>query len=242
MTAVLIAYATGEGQTAKTAEAIAETLGDADLDVAIRNVAVEPEVDLRTYDAVVVGSPVNNRAHLPAVVEWIDANRDALVDRLSAFFQLSIAGVSESDWAVDSTREWVDDLVEQTGWTPDRVGDFGGALAYSQYGPVERQLFRVAAAFATGDTDTSRDYEYTDWDEVAAFAEEFAALVAAPADEDVPRAFAYEPPSAAASGPSQNRLRQVAVVAIVALVVAAIVAALYRRCSGADREAAVPTE
>ena len=30
---------------------------------------------------------------------------------------------------------------------------------------------------ATGDTDTSRDYEYTDWAEVEAFANDFAAFV-----------------------------------------------------------------
>ncbi|ELZ24801.1 protoporphyrinogen oxidase [Natrinema limicola JCM 13563] len=30
---------------------------------------------------------------------------------------------------------------------------------------------------ATGDTDTSRDYEYTDWDEVETVAADFAAFV-----------------------------------------------------------------
>ncbi|MFB6354044.1 MAG: protoporphyrinogen oxidase, partial [Halobacteriales archaeon] len=34
------------------------------------------------------------------------------------------------------------------------------------------------AADATGDTDTSRDYEYTDWDAVERFAASFAELVA----------------------------------------------------------------
>ena len=35
------------------------------------------------------------------------------------------------------------------------------------------------AKAATGDTDTSRDYEYTDWPEVEAFADDFAAFVEA---------------------------------------------------------------
>jgi menaquinone-dependent protoporphyrinogen oxidase len=33
------------------------------------------------------------------------------------------------------------------------------------------------ARMETGDTDTSRDYEYTDWDEVRAFSRQFAAFV-----------------------------------------------------------------
>jgi menaquinone-dependent protoporphyrinogen oxidase len=34
---------------------------------------------------------------------------------------------------------------------------------------------------AGGDTDTSRDYEYTDWTDVGEFAREFGRRVAAPA-------------------------------------------------------------
>jgi menaquinone-dependent protoporphyrinogen oxidase len=50
------------------------------------------------------------------------------------------------------------------------------------------------ATMAGRDTDTSRDYEYTDWDEVARFAEEFA-------DQVQPRARVQPETRAAAVSP-----------------------------------------
>jgi menaquinone-dependent protoporphyrinogen oxidase len=50
-------------------------------------------------------------------------------------------------------------------------------LRYSKYGFLERLLLKRIARDATGDRDTSRDYEYTDWDEVVDFADDFAGFV-----------------------------------------------------------------
>ena len=52
---------------------------------------------------------------------------------------------------------------------------FGGALRYTKYNVLIRIMMRVIVGFAGGDTDTSRDYEYTDWRAVEGFAAEFAA-------------------------------------------------------------------
>ncbi|MNC94612.1 Protoporphyrinogen IX dehydrogenase [menaquinone] [compost metagenome] len=48
-----------------------------------------------------------------------------------------------------------------------------GALPYSKYNWVKRWMMRRIVAKAGGDTDTSRDYEYTDWNDLRAFAKEF---------------------------------------------------------------------
>ena len=44
-----------------------------------------------------------------------------------------------------------------------------GALLYTRYNPVNRWMMKRI--------DTSQDYEYTDWNEVRAFADEFGARV-----------------------------------------------------------------
>lgn len=85
----------------------------------------------------------------------------------------------------------VDEFVEKTGWQPDRVGLFGGALRYSQYGFLTRLAMKRIAREEGGSTDTSRDHEYTDRAEVAAFARDVAAFVEgrlalAPSDEASP--------------------------------------------------------
>ena len=52
----------------------------------------------------------------------------------------------------------------QTGWRPDVTWLTAGALAYSRYGPVKKLVMRWIASRQGGDTDASRDHEYTDWD------------------------------------------------------------------------------
>ena len=64
-------------------------------------------------------------------------------------------------------------FVQETGWQPGKVGKFAGALVYRRYGRVKRWLMKLVVKRAGGDTDTSRDYEYTDWDAVTRFTEDF---------------------------------------------------------------------
>ena len=57
------------------------------------------------------------------------------------------------------------------------VAVVAGALPYTRYSPLTRWMMRRIVAKAKGDTDTSRDYEYTDWEAVRRFAGEFALRV-----------------------------------------------------------------
>jgi menaquinone-dependent protoporphyrinogen oxidase len=54
--------------------------------------------------------------------------------------------------------------------TFDDVEMIAGALRYSKYPLPLRWLMRRIAKQAGGDTDTSRDYEYTDWEQVDGYA------------------------------------------------------------------------
>ena len=64
--------------------------------------------------------------------------------------------------------------MQQTGWRPRKIGRFAGALLYTQYGFFKRWIMRrIARDKGSPDTDTSRDYVYTDWESVKGFAEEF---------------------------------------------------------------------
>ena len=67
-----------------------------------------------------------------------------------------------------------------------------GALRYTHYNWLKRWMMKRIVTKAGGNTDTSRDYEYTDWAAVRAFADEFrrAAELSAPAAENFPLAHA----------------------------------------------------
>jgi len=175
MASILVVYGTRTGQTATVARRIDEVISERGHDVVTRHVSNPPADPVDSFDAVVVGASVNYNRHQRPVVEFVEDHREALSSRPTAFFQLSFAAAVPSGRA--GAREWADDLFDTTGWHPDRVGNFAGAVNYTQYSRPIRWFFALAAAVTTGDTDTSRDYEYTDWDEVERFAREFADLV-----------------------------------------------------------------
>ena len=57
----------------------------------------------------------------------------------------------------------IDVFIEETGWRPARALPVAGALAYSRYNFIIKFLMKRIARKAGAPTDTSRDYELTDW-------------------------------------------------------------------------------
>lgn len=173
-----ILYGTSEGQTAKIADRVAETITGRGHATTVADVSSLPDAfSLEDADAVVVGSSIHLGKHQKAVVSVVESHREELMARPSGFFQVSLSSAVDEEEQQAEAARYVEEFVETTDWHPDRIARFGGALRYSKYGFLKRLALKRIAKDATGDTDTSRDYEYTDWDEVAAFANDFAAFV-----------------------------------------------------------------
>jgi menaquinone-dependent protoporphyrinogen oxidase len=171
MVSFLVAYGTVEGQTESVAERIATVTEEGG--VSVTTAEAGPGVSVDGYDAVIIGSAVHYERQHPGVRELVASNAAALNGKPTAFFQLSLSSAVGGERRAEAAR-YADSFLEETGWKPDRVGFFGGALRYSKYGFLKRLMMKRIAKDATGDTDTSRDYEYTDWDEVEEFASDFA--------------------------------------------------------------------
>jgi len=178
MARILVVYGTGEGQTAKVADRIVTTLTqDGHAAEAVNVEDLGTGVDLAAYDAVLVGASIHVGQHQPAIREFLVANAEALEARPTGFFQVSLSAALDDEAARAEADGDVEDLLTATGFTPDHIGVFGGALRYSEYGFLKRSLMKRIAKSTTGDTDTGRDYEYTDWEAVERFAESVGAAL-----------------------------------------------------------------
>ena len=178
MASFLIVYGTGEGQTTKVAARLANTLEARGHAATARNISeTGAAIDLDTFDAVLVGSSIHIGQQHADIRTFVETHRDALHERPTAFFQLSLNIVDARSEKRAEAAGYIDTFLKTTGWHPDRIGHFGGALRYSKYGFLKRLMMKQIAKRASGDIDTSRDYEYTDWAEVEAFANDFAAFV-----------------------------------------------------------------
>jgi len=174
MANVLIVYATKEGQTAKIARHIAQTLTAAGHESELFD-ADHPtlRVDLGRFQFAIVGAPIHAGGYPRSVARFVKKNRAFLERVPSAFFSVGLAVASNTSDGRAQTLPLVGKFAEETGWYPQRVELFAGALLYTQYNPLIRLVMRHIAAKEGGDTDTSRDYEYTDFAAVERFAGEF---------------------------------------------------------------------
>jgi menaquinone-dependent protoporphyrinogen oxidase len=178
MSTIFIAYGTGEGQTAKVAEHVATELGARGHEVTTRDLGDPGEVPVvEAFDAVVVGASIHMGKHQGEVVDFARERRDVLASRPSAFFQVSLSSASDDPERQAEAEGYLDEFREATGWDPAVVGGFAGAIRYSEYGFLKRLMMKRIAEDATGDTDASKDYEYTDWEDVASFVDAVDALI-----------------------------------------------------------------
>jgi menaquinone-dependent protoporphyrinogen oxidase len=179
MTKILVAYHTSEGQTARIAERVAEVLGGDGDTVEVADLTDAPSPS--GYDGVVVGDSIHATHHSRPMTKYLKQYADELHAVPAALFQVCLASANPDDEHTATAQGLVHDLLKHTGFDPDIVGLFAGALVYTQYGWLTRRIMRAIVKHEGGDTDTSHDYEYTDWSAVEHFAHDVHALVASPA-------------------------------------------------------------
>ena len=170
---VAIFYATREGHTCRIAERIASRLQSRGLSVDLRNLKIESAPgDLCQYSAIALAASVHIGRHEPEMVHFVKAHREQLDDIPAWFFSvtLSQAGAQRTGDPSEKHLQFVADVqsmvtyfCRQTGWMPKHIVPVAGALLYSKYNFLIRLIMKWIASRAGTDTDTSRDYEYTDW-------------------------------------------------------------------------------
>ncbi len=170
MASVLIVYGSTNGQTALIADAIAHELRERDLIVEVEDVEALPEaLDVAAFDAIVVGGRVHGSGHPRKLVAWVRHNLHLLQRVPSAFFSVSLVAARKDGTGRQQAQAIVDRFIDESGWSPLYTAIFAGACKYTQYNFVLRWIMKQIARAEGGETDTSRDWEYTDWSEVHRF-------------------------------------------------------------------------
>ncbi|WP_266080380.1 menaquinone-dependent protoporphyrinogen IX dehydrogenase [Haladaptatus caseinilyticus] len=175
MARVLVVFGTSEGQTATIAERIADVLESEDhYTTLVHGRHVSEEFRLRDYDAVIVGASIHMGKHQRYLTRFVREHAAELNELPSAFFSVSLTAAAGTDESQATAQGLVDEFLATTGWHPDETMTVPGALTYSRYGWIKRFVMKQIARQEGGGTDTTRDYEYTDWDEISSFAIRFA--------------------------------------------------------------------
>lgn len=163
----------------------------------VKGDATPPEVAPSDFDAVVVAASIIMGRHQRYVRKWVRAHAPALNAMPSAF--ISVNGTPPEptpEWQAEATT-YAKKLTTETGWNPQWIATFAGALRYSLYGPITRWVMKRLVRSRGGPTDTSRDHDFTNWEGVDRFGDSLAEHLA----EETTGASA-EPPMSAAQPPA----------------------------------------
>jgi menaquinone-dependent protoporphyrinogen oxidase len=176
---ILILYGSLEGQTAKISEHLARTIRIKGHEVTTRsgkNLPTGFSVD--KYDAAIIGGPIHMGKYPAYIKKFVTSHRDWLNNVPSAFFTVCMAVHSQHAKSREEAILYGENFLANTGWRPKLTSTFAGAVKYTQYNFVTRFIMKRISKKEGGNTDTSRDHEYTDWESVERFAEEFVGGIA----------------------------------------------------------------
>lgn len=171
----LILYFTTDGQTQKIAEAIARELQSETHQVeliSLKAEAVNFAEKIAAADQVILGASIRYGHFHPRLFAFIEQHYSLLNQKKSAFYSVNLTA-RKPNRNTPETNTYTRKLLARINWQPSLVAVFAGALFYPRYHFFDRIMIQFIMKITKGDTDSSKEYEYTDWAEVARFAAQF---------------------------------------------------------------------
>lgn len=162
---VLIIYGSTEGQTRKICHFLSDEAKNLQHEVLLDDATSGPTTPAG-FDAVIIGASVHGGKYQTAVEHYVQTHCETLNRMRSIFISVSLTAASSDRESWQELEKTTSNFLEKTGWKPSHVEQVAGALRYSQYDFFKKFIMRLIAKHEGGDTDTSHDYEYTDWSRV----------------------------------------------------------------------------
>ncbi|MFZ7235100.1 menaquinone-dependent protoporphyrinogen IX dehydrogenase [Avibacterium avium] len=165
----LILYSSYDGQTQKIAQFLAEKLS-----AEVRSIN-ENMADLAEFERIIIGASIRYGHFNKLLYKFIEKNTALLNHKQTAFFGVNLTA-RKAGKNTPETNVYVRKFLQRISWKPSLSAVFAGALFYPRYGWFDRMMIRFIMKITGGETDISKEVEYTDWRKVAEFAEQFSTI------------------------------------------------------------------
>jgi menaquinone-dependent protoporphyrinogen oxidase len=172
---ILIAYSTIDGHTATIARTLSEHLSRDGHAVEVIQIGTEASRSLDRFSVVIVGGSIRYGHHSPQLVEFVTRNQEALSKTTGAFFSVNAVARKPNKRQAD-TNPYVRKFLRSCPWKPDHVEVFAGRINYPQYRFIDRQVIRLIMWITGGPTDPTSVTDFTDWEQVKAFAQRISSI------------------------------------------------------------------
>lgn len=174
---VLIIYKSKYGQTKKIAEFIAKTYSDSNIVFDIFNVEkVLPSTeDVLKYQKVIILSGLVAGGYGKSINRFISENLNTLSSIPCMFISVCLAINSKLENSISESKAIPQRFVNGLGLKNAEIEVVAGCNSYTKYNFLLKYIMkRIARKEGSSDLDTSRNYEYTNWENVKDIAIKFA--------------------------------------------------------------------
>ncbi|NIY84584.1 menaquinone-dependent protoporphyrinogen IX dehydrogenase [Vibrio hepatarius] len=176
MKKALFLYSSREGQTKKILNYIEEELNDFACELV--DLHTIDSIDISAYDRVLIGASIRYGHLNKKLYQFIEKNQQQLESHSKvAFFCVNLTARKE-DQGKDTPEGsvYIQTFLKKSPWQPRLIGVFAGALYYPRYGFFDKMMIKLIMTLTGGETDTTKEVEYTNWKKVSLFAKKFAEL------------------------------------------------------------------
>ncbi|MDX1304218.1 menaquinone-dependent protoporphyrinogen IX dehydrogenase [Photobacterium sp.] len=171
MEKVLLLHSSTEGQTIKILHYIEEELRDS-CECELQDLHSLSAVDFSQYDRVLIGASIRYGHLNKKLYQFIAQNQQQLEQCKVGFFCVNLTARKEGK-NTPETSVYMQKFLQKSLWQPKLLAVFAGALRYPRYNWFDRTMIKFIMKMTGGETDTTKEVEYTDWDKVSHFAAQF---------------------------------------------------------------------
>ncbi|WP_340622203.1 menaquinone-dependent protoporphyrinogen IX dehydrogenase [Xenorhabdus siamensis] len=171
----LLLYSTQDGQTKKIITRIAENIRRAGIGCDLRDLATVKHMNLAPYHKVMVGASIRYGHFNSVLYKFVTSHQKQLNQLPTAFFSVNLTA-RKPEKSTPETNAYLRKFLTKSTWKPDLCDVFAGALLYPRYHWFDRLMIQFIMRMTGGETDTTKEVEYTDWAKVDHFSEMFLQL------------------------------------------------------------------
>jgi menaquinone-dependent protoporphyrinogen oxidase len=169
MSHILLIYSTTDGHTPRICERMRQVIVQQGQQATVVPLAQADALDLSGFDKIVIGASIRYGKHQPQVAQFIARHQTLLECKANAFFSVNIVARKPEKNRPDS-NPYLIKFLRQISWKPKLLGVFAGKLDYPSYRFFDRLMIRFIMLMTDGPTDPKSVIEFTDWQQVEAFA------------------------------------------------------------------------
>ncbi|UJF19313.1 menaquinone-dependent protoporphyrinogen IX dehydrogenase [Vibrio sp. SS-MA-C1-2] len=169
MEKALLLYSSTDGQTIKIINHMKATLSTT-FECEVIDLHTATNLDFSLYSRVIVGGSIRYGHLNKKLYQFIEQYQQILTEKEAGFFCVNLTARKKGKNKPE-TNAYMQKFLQKSPWTPKYQSVIAGALFYPRYSWFDRFMIRLIMKITGGETDTTKEVEYTDWNEVTRFAD-----------------------------------------------------------------------